>query len=88
MVKFSKYLSFNSLNFNNLSLKRILTNNLSRLKKPTAKNLKSASLCDNIVESAKKKDQQKKLKRWQKRTRELKETQVTGNNNINTIKKK
>ena len=62
--------------------------NFFRLKKPKTKDPKSVFLCNNTAELARKRDKQKKFKRQQKRTRELKEIPATNNNTINAIKKK
>lgn len=59
----------------------------SRLKKPKIKDPKSTPPCNNITESAKKKDKQKKFKRQQKRTNKSKKTPTTVNNTINATKK-
>ena len=60
----------------------------SRLEKLKTKDPKSVPPHDNLAELAKKKDKQKRFKRWQERTREPKETRATSNNTIDAAKKK
>ena len=57
-------------------------------KKPKTKDLKSVPLHDNLAELAKKEDKQKRFKRQRERIREPKETPATGDNIVNTAKKK
>ena len=59
-----------------------------RPEEPKTKDPKSVSPCDDPAEPAKKEDQQKRLKRRQERTRELKKTPATGDNTIDAAKKK
>ena len=52
------------------------------------KDPKSVPPRDNPAEPAKKEDKQKRFKRWRERTRESKETPATGDNTVDTAKKK
>ena len=58
------------------------------LEEPKTKDLKSVPLHDNPAEPAKKEDKQKRFKRQRERTRKLKKTPATGNNTVDTAKKK
>ena len=77
---------------NNIALKvqiqRIIAKDSSYPKKPKTKDPKSAFLRDNIVEPAKKKNNQMKFKYRQKCTKKPKKNPATGNKIIDATKKK